>query len=64
MPDADTPVIPYTAELEAPALRQTARRFLESEARRVGVPLDPPRSSYGGPPAVRRSASWPRPANW
>jgi len=37
----DTSVILYTGELEAPALRQMARRFLESEARRLGVPLDP-----------------------
>ena len=41
VPDVDTSVIPYTAELEAPALRQTAPRFLMSEARRPGVPLDP-----------------------
>ena len=41
MPGMDTSVILYTAELEAPALRETARRFLEAEARRLGVPLDP-----------------------
>jgi len=48
----DTSVILYAAELEAPALRETARRFLESEARRLGVPLDPAgvlvRRAYGG----------------
>ena len=37
----DTSVILYAAELEAPALRETARRFLEAEAARFGVPLDP-----------------------
>ena len=37
----DTSVILYTAELEAPALRQMARRFPELEARRLGVPLNP-----------------------
>jgi hypothetical protein len=36
----DTSVILYTAELEAPALRETAQRFLEAEARQLGVPLD------------------------
>ena len=41
VPGMDTSVILYTAELEAPALRQMARRFLESEARRLGVLLDP-----------------------
>jgi hypothetical protein len=40
----DTSVILYTAELEAPALRETARRFLEAEARRFGVRSTPPRS--------------------
>jgi hypothetical protein len=44
VPGVDTSVILYAAELEAPALKQTARRFLESEARRLGVPLDPPTS--------------------
>jgi hypothetical protein len=37
----DTSVILYAEELEAPALRETACRFLEAEARRLGVPLDP-----------------------
>jgi|HubBroStandDraft_6_1064221.scaffolds.fasta_scaffold1295412_1 hypothetical protein len=37
----DTGVIVYTAELEAPALRETARRFLEAEAARLGASLDP-----------------------
>jgi hypothetical protein len=37
----DTSVILYAAELEAPALRETARLFLEAEAARLGVPLDP-----------------------
>ena len=32
-------VIVYIAELEAPALRETARRILETEAIRFGVPL-------------------------
>ena len=35
----DIGVIVYTAELEAPALRETARRILETEAIRFGVPL-------------------------
>jgi hypothetical protein len=35
----DVGVIVYTAELEAPALKQTARRILEAEAARSGVPL-------------------------
>jgi hypothetical protein len=35
----DIGVIVYTAELEAPALRETARRILEAEAVRFGVPL-------------------------
>jgi hypothetical protein len=38
---ADTSVILYAAELEAPALRETARRFLEAEATRLGVSLAP-----------------------
>lgn len=37
----DTATILYAAELEAPALRETARRILEAEATRLGVPLDP-----------------------
>ena len=35
----DVGVIVYCAELEAPALRETARRILEAEAARFGVPL-------------------------
>ena len=35
----DVGVIVYTAELEAPALRQTARRILQAEAGKPGVPL-------------------------
>ena len=31
----------YMAELEAPALRETARQFLEAEAGQLGIPLDP-----------------------
>ncbi|MGH3286898.1 MAG: hypothetical protein ACRDPD_19810 [Streptosporangiaceae bacterium] len=34
----DIGVIVYTAELEAPALPETARRILEAEAVRFGVP--------------------------
>ena len=37
----DTSVILYAAELEAPTLRETARRFPEDEAARLGVSLDP-----------------------
>lgn len=37
----DAGLIVYCAELEAPALRETARRFLEAEAARLGVSLDP-----------------------
>jgi len=37
----DIGVIVYCAELEAPALRQTARRILEAEAARFGVSLEP-----------------------
>jgi hypothetical protein len=36
-----TVVIMYAAELEAPALRETARRILEAEIARRGIPLDP-----------------------
>ena len=36
----DTGVILYAAELQAPALRETALRILETEARRFGVRLD------------------------
>jgi hypothetical protein len=35
----DVGVIVYCAELEAPTLRDTARRILEAEAARFGVPL-------------------------
>ena len=35
----DVGVIVYCAELEAPTLRDTARRILEAEAMRSGVPL-------------------------
>jgi hypothetical protein len=35
----DIGVIVYTTELEAPSLRETARRILEAEAARFGVPL-------------------------
>ena len=49
----DTGVIVYTAELEAPALSETGRRFLEAEAARLGVPLAPAdvllRQARGGP---------------
>ena len=41
MPGMDTSVILYAAELEAPALRETACRFLEAEAARFGVSLEP-----------------------
>jgi hypothetical protein len=37
----DIGVIVYCAELEAPALRETARRILEAEAARFGVSLEP-----------------------
>ena len=37
----DVGVIVYCAELEAPALRETARRILEAEAARFGVSLEP-----------------------
>jgi hypothetical protein len=47
-------VIVYTAELEAPSLRGTARRILEAEAARFGVSLDPAdvrlRRARGGSP--------------
>ena len=36
----DIGVIICTAELEAPELRETARRFLETEAARFGVSLE------------------------
>jgi len=36
----DTSVILYAAEIEAPALKETARLVLEAEADRFGVPLD------------------------
>ena len=36
----DTSVIPYAAEIEAPALKETARLVLEAEADRFGAPLD------------------------
>jgi hypothetical protein len=42
-------VIVYMAELEAPALRQTARRILEAEAARFGVPPGPGQSRGGSP---------------
>jgi hypothetical protein len=45
----DVGVIVYATELEAPALRQTARRILEAEAARFGVPL-------GRTEAMRRRA--------
>jgi hypothetical protein len=48
-------VIVYCAELEAPVLRQTARRILESEAARLGVPLDPAGT------LIRRAAGDPEP---
>jgi len=35
----DVGVIVYCAELEAPTLRDTARRILEAGAARFGVPL-------------------------
>jgi hypothetical protein len=37
----DVGVIVYCAELEAPALRETARRILQAEAARFGVSLEP-----------------------
>jgi len=40
VPDMDTGVILCAAELEAPSLRLTARRILETEARRFGISLD------------------------
>src|SRR2546423_49391 len=47
------PGVLCAAELEVPALRQTARRILEAEAKRFGVSLDtgdvPPRRAEGGP---------------
>ena len=36
----DISAIPYAAELEVPALREKARRILEAEAARYGVPVD------------------------
>jgi hypothetical protein len=49
----DTGVILYAAELEVPALRQTARRILEAEAKRFGVSPDTGgvllRRAEGGP---------------
>ena len=51
--DMDTGVILYAAELEVPALRQTARQILEAEAKRFGVSLDTGdvllRRAEGGP---------------
>ena len=38
-PFMDIGVIVYTTELEAPSLRETARRILKAEAARFGVPL-------------------------
>ena len=37
----DVGVIVYTAELQAPALRETACRILEAEAARFGISLEP-----------------------
>jgi len=37
----DIGVIVYCAKLEAPALRQTARRILQAQAARFGVSLEP-----------------------
>jgi hypothetical protein len=37
----DVGVIVYCAELEAPALRETARRILQAQAARFGVSLEP-----------------------
>lgn len=40
VPDMDTAAILYSVELEAPGLRETARRILDAEARRFSVSLD------------------------
>ncbi len=51
--DKDTGVILCAAELKVPALRQTARRIPEAEAKRFGVSLDTGdvllRRAEGGP---------------
>jgi hypothetical protein len=50
----DVGVIVYTAGLEAPGLRETARRILLAEAGKLGVPLGRSevlrRRARGGPP--------------
>ena len=57
----DTGVIVYTAELEAPALSETGRRFLEAEAARLDVSLGPAdvllRKARGGPVAHLMAAA-------
>jgi hypothetical protein len=50
----DTGVILYAAELEVHALRQTAMRILEAEAKRFGVSLDT------GDVLLRRAAGGPK----
>jgi hypothetical protein len=51
----DMGVIVYAAEIQAPALRETAQQILEAEAARLGVPLDP------AGVLVRRAAGDPEP---
>ena len=56
----DAGVIVYCAELEAPTLRDTARRILEAEAARFGVPLGRAavlRCQAAGGPAVHVMAA-------
>jgi hypothetical protein len=43
----DVGVIVYCAELEAPALRETARRILEAEAARFAVSLEDRCTPFG-----------------
>jgi hypothetical protein len=60
----DVGVIVYCAELEAPALRDTARRILEAEAARSGMPLGRAEVLRRRTRAVPRCTSWPQPTNW
>ena len=64
-PFMDIGVIVYCAELEAPALRETARRILKAEAARFGVSLDPVDVMLRrAPGAVPRCTPWRRPTSW
>ena len=62
----DVGVIVYCAGLEAPAMRETARRILEAEAARLGVALGRAevlqRRARGGPPV--HVMAWLRQTSW